>query len=279
MYISVLSGKGGTGKTLISTSFALSLENSTYIDLDVEAPNGAFFIKPDIKDEIVFNVPVPEIDESICTFCKKCSDACTYSAISIIPTVKKALVFPDLCHSCGVCSHVCPVEGAITEVDKEIGKIRIGEREHVRFIEGRIKIGEPSAVPLISGIVEEYVDFFRVNIVDSPPGSSCPVVESIKKCDYAILVTEPTPFGLSDLKLVVEMTKDMGKPAGVVINKYRSDFYELYEYLRKCDIPVVMKIPYSMEIQKMYSRGVPLIDILPNIKDDFKALYERIKNG
>lgn len=279
MYISVLSGKGGTGKTIIATSLALSLKNCTYIDLDVEEPNGAFFIKPEIEDEIVFNVPIPEINENICTFCKKCADACTYSAISIIPTVKKALVFPDLCHSCGVCTYVCPVEGAIKEIDKEIGQIRIGRRGDLRFIEGKIKVGEPSAVPLISGILEEYVDYFRINIVDSPPGSSCPVVEGMKKCDYALLVTEPTPFGLSDLKLVVEIVKDMKKKAGVIINKSRSDFYEMYEYLRKMDIPVVMKIPYSMEIQKKYSQGIPLIEVLPNIRDDFRALYERIKNG
>lgn len=279
MYISVLSGKGGTGKTIIATSLALSLKNCTYIDLDVEEPNGAFFIKPEIEDEIVFNVPIPEINENICTFCKKCADACTYSAISIIPTVKKALVFPDLCHSCGVCTYVCPVEGAIKEIDKEIGQIRIGRRGDLRFIEGKIKVGEPSAVPLISGILEEYVDYFRNNIVDSPPGSSCPVVEGMKKCDYALLVTEPTPFGLSDLKLVVEIVKDMKKKAGVIINKSRSDFYEMYEYLRKMDIPVVMKIPYSMEIQKKYSQGIPLIEVLPNIRDDFRALYERIKNG
>ncbi len=279
MKIAVISGKGGTGKTYFSTSLAMSLEDVDFFDLDVEEPNGYIFIKPVISDEIQYNLLVPEIDEDRCTFCKKCADACAYNALSILPQLKKALFFPELCHSCGVCSFVCPVDKALIEVEKGIGIIRKGKFSKGNFIEGKLNIGEPSGVPLISGIMKDHLDPERTAIIDSPPGTSCPVVESIKKADYVIIVTEPTPFGLSDMKLVVEIVKDLGKKTGVVINKDRGDSKITEEFLRKSEIPIIFRIPYSLEIQRSYSKGIPLISTVPGIEQKLKRLYEDISNG
>ncbi|MCK5003530.1 MAG: ATP-binding protein [Candidatus Aminicenantes bacterium] len=279
MKIAVISGKGGTGKTYFSTSLAMSLEEADFFDLDVEEPNGYIFIKPVISDEVQYILPVPEIDEDRCTFCNKCAESCAYNALSILPQLQKALFFPELCHSCGVCSFVCPVDEALIEVDKDIGVIRRGKFSRGNFIEGKLNIGEPSGVPLISGIMKDHLNTERTVIIDSPPGTSCPVVESIKKADYVIIVTEPTPFGLSDMKLVIEIVKDLGKRTGVVINKDRGDSKDTEEFLRKCGIPVIFRIPYSLEIQKSYSKGIPLIDTVPGIGKKLKRLYEDISNG
>jgi len=278
MYISFVSGKGGTGKTIISTSFALSIAKGNYFDLDVEEPNGYIFMKPEIEKIEDFNLPFPEINEDICTFCKKCEEVCSYNAISIIPPIKKALVFDDLCHSCGACSYVCPVKDALIEVDKRIGEVRVGKSGDLRFIEGRLDIGQASGVPLISGIIKNYLNRDELNIIDSPPGSSCPVVESIKRSDYIIIVTEPTPFGLSDMSLIVNVVLDMKKKIGVIVNKSSDDISELEDYLREKNIPILLKVPYRIEIQKNYSKGIPLIQTLPEFKKEFLELYEKIKN-
>ncbi len=278
MKISVVSGKGGTGKTYFSTSLAMSLENADYFDLDVEEPNGFIFIKPEIIEEIKFSLPVPEIDESRCTFCNKCAESCSHNAISILPQLKKTLFFPELCHSCGVCSFVCPVDKALIEVEKNIGIIRKGKFSKGNFVEGRLNIGEPSGVPLISGIIQNHLDPDRTTIIDSPPGTSCPVIESVKEADYIIIVTEPTPFGLSDMKLVVEIVKNLGKKAGVVINKDRRDSRITEEFLRKSGIPIIFRIPYSLEIQRSYSKGIPLIKTVHGIELKLKKLYEDISN-
>lgn len=279
MNIAVASGKGGTGKTYFSTSLALSLENSGYIDLDVEEPNGYIFLKPDIKENIDFALPVPEINEDYCIFCRKCEEACVYNAISIIPQIKKTLFFPELCHNCGVCTFVCPVEGAIKEVDKKSGIIRKGFFGNGYFVEGRLNVGEPSGVPLIGGIINNHLQQNKVNIIDSPPGTSCPVVESIKKSDFVIIVTEPTPFGLSDMKLILEVAKEMNKKVGVVINKNRGHDHLVQDYLKGEKIPILLKIPYSIEIQRAYSKGIPLIEIVPDLKSKFQNIFMDIKNG
>lgn len=278
MYISFVSGKGGTGKTIVSTSFALSIAKGNYFDLDVEEPNGYIFMKPEIEKIEDFNLPFPEINESICTFCKKCEEVCSYNAISIIPPIKKALVFDDLCHSCGACSYVCPVKDALVEVDKRIGEVRVGKSGDLRFIEGRLDIGQASGVPLISGIIKNYLNKEELNIIDSPPGSSCPVVESIKRSDFIIIVTEPTPFGLSDMSLIVDVVLDMKKKLGVIVNKASDDISELEDYLREKNIPILLKVPYRIEIQRNYSKGIPLIQTLPEFKEKFIELYEKLKN-
>jgi len=279
MKIAVISGKGGTGKTYFSTSLALSLGSADFIDLDVEEPNGHIFIQPRITETGDYHMPVPEIDESLCTFCGKCADTCAYNALSILPQIKKALFFPELCHGCGACSYVCPVTGALTEAGRKIGVIREGTFPGGRFTEGRLNIGEPSGVPLISGIMSGHIRDGRITVIDSPPGTSCPVVESIKSADYVIIVTEPSPFGISDMKLVIEILRNMGKPAGVVINKDRGDSRGTEAVLRKNSLPVIFRIPYSMEIQKSYSRGVPMIRTIPGIEKKLQNLYRDISHG
>lgn len=276
MYIAVASGKGGTGKTLVSTALALSAGACTYVDLDVEAPNGSIFIKPSIEKEISYTQPVPEINMEVCTFCGACAGSCAYNAIAVIPALKKTMVFSELCHSCGVCTYVCPVQGAIKEVNKEIGKIRIGRSNTVRFVEGRLNVGQPSGVPLISGIINRHIDKNDLLVVDSAPGTSCPVVESLKKSDYVILVTEPTPFGLNDLKLTVELVNAMGKKTGIIINKNDGRQNIIHEFSKQAGIPVLLEIPYSMEIQEAYSRGIPLLESVPGMEKTFKELLDKV---
>jgi MinD superfamily P-loop ATPase len=278
MYIAVASGKGGTGKTLVSTALALSAQEygCTYVDLDVEEPNGAIFLAPEIREEISFTLRVPGIDETVCTYCEACAKSCLFNALAILPPVKKAMFFPDLCHACGVCSYVCPVDGAVKEVPREIGKIRIGTAGNIKFIEGRLQVGQLSGVPLIRGIVNNYMDRENLFIVDSSPGTSCPVVESLKKSDYVILVTEPNPFGLNDLALTVELVKELGKDAGIIVNKDNRHSTIIDEFSRKVNIPVILKIPYSIDIQEDYSNGIPLVESMPGIVEKLKAILEMI---
>jgi MinD superfamily P-loop ATPase len=276
MFIATASGKGGTGKTLVSTALALSAGKCTYVDLDVEEPNGFIFLDPKIEKEIPYSLPVPVFDENVCAFCEACSKACTYNALAVIPPLKKVMFFTELCHSCGVCTYVCPVESAITETDKEIGKIRFGNANAVTCIEGRLNVGRPSGVPLISGIIEHYLDKEDLLIIDAPPGTSCPVVESIKDSDYVILVTEPTPFGLNDLKLAAEIVKSIGKDAGIIINKDTGKKAGIEEFSKEAQIPILSRIPYSVEIQEAYSRGIPLTESMPEIKQEFSALLNTI---
>jgi len=278
MYIAVASGKGGTGKTLVSTSLALCAREygCTYVDLDVEEPNGAIFMVPEIREEIPFTLQVPEIDENVCTFCETCAKSCLFNALAILPPVKKTMFFPDLCHSCGVCTYVCPVDGALKEVPREIGKIRIGRSGDIKFIEGRLQVGQLSGVPLIRGIINNYMDMESLLIVDSSPGTSCPVVESLKKSDYVVLVTEPNPFGLNDLKLTVELVKELGKDAGIIVNKDNGKSTIIDEFSREANIPVILKIPYSIDIQKDYSNGIPLVESMPGIIEKFKVIIDMI---
>ncbi len=278
MIIAVASGKGGTGKTLITTALALSTGHCTYIDLDVEEPNGAIFLKPVIQHETPYNVVIPYIDKEKCTFCGLCAKACVYHALAVIPTLKNTMVFPELCHSCGVCSFVCPVKGTIDETRREIGKINKGHCGTIRFIEGRLNIGQPSAVPLIRGITSLYIPDHTDELffLDSSPGTSCPVVETLKKSDYVLLVTEPTPFGLNDLELAVELVQDMGKKAGIIINKHDDRQTLIDDFSQRVHLPILLRIPYSMDIQEAYSRGIPLTEVRPGIKTLLKELIEQI---
>jgi MinD superfamily P-loop ATPase len=274
MVIAVASGKGGTGKTLVSTSLALSANTKgcTYVDLDVEEPNGFIFMKPEIHEETPFTLPVPAIDESVCTFCQSCAKSCLFNALAIIAPAKKTMFFPELCHSCGVCSYVCPIDGALSEVDREIGTIRLGKSGNIKCIEGRLQVGQLSGVPLIAGIVDRYLTGDGLFILDSSPGTSCPVVESLKKSDFVLLVTEPTPFGLHDLELTVEIVNQLGKGAGIIINKDNGQSGLIHEYAQRAGIPVMLTIPYSLEIQKAYAQGIPLNTALPGMKDEFAKL-------
>ena len=251
MIISVASGKGGTGKTTISTSLALSLENSQYLDCDVEEPNGHLFLKPRLEQCQSVFIKLPEIDENKCTYCGNCVDICQFNALVVVPN--KVLLFDQLCHGCGACSILCP-EQAIREVDKEIGILEMGHVVEMPFAHGIVNIGESMVTPVIRELIEQ-IESDRTAILDAPPGTNCPVVETVQSSDYCILVTEATPFGLNDLKLAVDMLEDLHVEHGVIINKSDLGTDLVERYCEEKNIPVLLQIPFSRDVAVGYSKG------------------------
>jgi MinD superfamily P-loop ATPase len=272
MIIAVASGKGGTGKTTIAVNLALSLENVQYLDCDVEEPNGAIFLKPSIKKRISVALPVPEFDETKCTHCKKCVEACAYNAIVFLG--QKILFFPQLCHGCGGCRLICP-ENAITEHPRQIGLIEQGPSGAIDFIQGLLNVGEPMATPIIKQ-ERKLIDKEKIVILDAPPGTSCPVIETVRHCDYCILVTEPTPFGLNDLKLAVDTMRALNISFGVVINCSDIGDDEVNNYCTSENIPVLLELPWDRRIAEAYSRGESAVAIIPEMKKDFHGMYNTI---
>ncbi|KPK97903.1 MAG: (4Fe-4S)-binding protein [Omnitrophica WOR_2 bacterium SM23_72] len=281
MVISVASGKGGTGKTTVAVNLALSLNNVQFLDCDVEEPNAQIFLKPVINEQKKAYIPVPKIDESKCSYCGKCAKVCVYNAIAVLPGQEgkkgTTLVFAQLCHGCGACSALCP-EKAIKEVNREIGIVERGDCGKIEFVHGKLNIGEAMSPPLIRQ-VKAYVNPKKTVIIDVPPGTSCPVVESVKGSDFCVLVTEPTPFGLNDLILAVEVLRKIKIPFGVVINRSDLGNNKTEEYCRQKDIPVLMRIPFKKEIAMAYSKGEPMVKAFPEYKKDFEELFNTIKNG
>ena len=281
MKIAVASGKGGTGKTLIATSMALSfLGSMRYLDCDVEEPNGAIILKPEIKVERKVEKLIPEVDVEKCNLCGMCQQVCAYQAITVLK--KKVMVFPGLCHGCGACKIFCPSK-AITENGLELGKIGTGissrgNSDEIDFVEGRLRIGEPMATPLIRDVKKEINDA-KLSIIDSPPGTSCPVIESVKGCDYALLVTEATPFGFNDLKLAVATFKTLDLKRGVIINKANGSEGKIEEFCRKEGLSLLMKIPLKRRIAEGYSIGKTLVQILPRYIEEFRKIQVKIENS
>jgi len=276
MIISVASGKGGTGKTLVATSLALSLKDRCRVqllDCDVEEPNDHIFLRPVIAGSEAVCIPVPRVDETKCTHCGKCAEVCAYHAIVVFS--KHVLIFPHLCHGCGACSYLCP-EKAITEIGKEIGVVESGYADSIDFVQGKLSVGEAMPVPVIRK-VKEQVDQEGISIIDVPPGTSCPVVESIKGGDFCLMVTEPTPFGLNDLILAIETVKTLGIPCGVVINRAGDGDGKVEEYCLRENLPILLTIPLDNEIARLYSRGVTLAEGMPEWKAKFTGLYDRIQ--
>lgn len=273
MRISVASGKGGTGKTTIATNLALSIgSNVQLLDCDVEAPNAHFFIHPAFEVTETVCTPVPAVDKEKCTFCGKCSEICQFKAIAVVN--KTVLVFEALCHSCGGCMEVCP-ENAITEKGRELGIIEKGHRNGIEFIHGKLRVGEAMSPPLIRAVRScEVPD--KLTIIDAPPGTSCPVIASMKDTDFVLLVTEPTPFGLHDLKLAVGAVETLNIPCGLVINRCDLGNDEVKEYAHSINLPILMEIPLDRRIAEAYSRGDPLVEAIPEWKVKFLDLYDRI---
>jgi len=274
MIISIASGKGGTGKTTVATNLAVSIEKDVQIlDCDVEEPNAHLFIHPDIEESKTITIPVPEVDMEKCNLCGKCEEICQFKAIVVIG--ETVLPFHEMCHGCGGCMEVCP-EKAITETGRELGVIERGHRNGLEFVHGRLRVGEAMSPPLIRKVLE-YTRPGVLTIIDAPPGTSCPVIASMKGADFVLLVTEPTPFGLHDLKLAVGAVNILGIPCGLVINRSDIGDDKVKAYAEKEDVPVLMEIPFDRRIAEAYSRGEMLVDVMPEWKQEFKGLYHRIE--
>lgn len=270
--IAVLSGKGGTGKTTVSSNLA-KIQKSIYVDCDIEEPNGYLFLKPEIDKVKDVNVMIPSIDYDKCTLCGECTRACRFGALMRL--TKKILVFDHLCHSCGACYEICPYN-AIKEIPKKIGIVRIGRSDDIDFIDGKLNIGEASGVPIIKEIKNLIKDTDKNVIIDSPPGTSCSVIHSIEGSDYCLLVTEPTPYGLHDLKLAVELVKEMNLPFVVIINKSGEEDSIIENYCKEESINVLAKIPFKKEYAELYSKGNLLIKEDDEIRHTFENLSQKL---
>ena len=274
MIISVASGKGGTGKTTVATNLAVSMGTGVQLlDCDVEEPNAHLFVSPVIEQSETVFTAVPEIDKDKCTFCRKCSDICRFNVIAIAGKI--ILTFPELCHSCGGCMAVCP-EGAITEIGRDLGQLEQGTFDAGDFVHGRMRIGEAMSPPLIKK-VREQIKPEKINIIDAPPGTSCPVIAAMKDTDFVLMVTEPTPFGLHDLKLAVEAVKMLGIPHGLVINRSDMGNDDVWQYARTENLSILMEIPFDRAIAEAYSRGRLMVEAMPAWKGKFQELFSRIE--
>jgi MinD superfamily P-loop ATPase len=263
MQIAIASGKGGTGKTTLAVALALAWDGPVQLlDCDVEEPNAALFLTLENQAENPVSVPVPAVDSSRCTGCGKCAKICQFNALAVAG--KSVLVFTELCHSCGGCVRVCP-EKAITEVTLPVGTIRRGQSGNIGFMEGRLKIGRAMAPPVIRA-VKKSADPELPVLIDCPPGTSCPMITAVKGSDFVILVTEPTPFGLHDLKLAVETVRMLNIPFGVVINRSDAGDNRVVEYCKKENIRLLLQIPESRKIAEAYSRGEILLSTDPALK-------------
>ena len=275
MIISVASGKGGTGKTTIATNLAVAIGSDVQLlDCDVEEPNSYLFINPVFEKTFTVTTPVPEIDEKKCNLCGKCDEICQFKAIVLIANTT-VMTFPEMCHSCGGCIKVCP-ENAIKDTTRELGIIQKGFCNTLEFVHGKLRVGETMSPPLITR-VRSFARPGKFTIIDSPPGTSCPVIASMKGADFILLVTEPTPFGLHDLELAVSAVKILNIPCGLVINRSDIGNHKVKDFAKKEGLPVLLEIPFDRKIAEACSRGDMIVEKIPGFKEKFLALYDNIK--
>ena len=282
MKIAIASGKGGTGKTTLSTNLASFLAQTHKVvltDLDVEEPNSALFLKTELlHSEDKFKM-IPEWDKTNCTLCGNCQDVCNYHAV--IKIVDMIMVFPELCHSCYACSELCPTN-SLPMIKSKMGELKHFKTDNFDFVESRLTIGEEQAVPLIKQTLKFIDSKFNedfIKIYDAPPGTSCPVIEATKDADFIILITEPTPFGLNDVILAIETMQELNKDFGVVINRYGLGNADIEKYCKENNISVLAKIPNKREIAELYSKGELLWDKIPEVKSELEKIVSYLKSN
>ena len=270
MKIACLSGKGGAGKTFVAVNLAAAAGNCTYIDCDVEEPNGRLFWKPQNVRTSVVNTLLPSFNAAKCTGCKECVRACRFHALMYIK--EKPMIFPEVCHSCGLCRMVCP-EHAVSEINQPIGTMEIGYHGDIKVVTGILNPGEASGVPVIRAVLKQAEE---LTVLDCPPGSACSVMESIMDADYCVLVTEPTAFGFHNFQMVYELTTLLKKNCGVVINKQTVPYEPLETFCAQHSLPVLERIPYHKDLGARIANGEILAETVPEEKERFQNLLRRI---
>jgi len=274
MKIAVLSGKGGTGKTLVSVNLAAEAKKSIYIDCDVEEPNGYLFFKPEDIQEEKITVKIPKVDDKLCTGCRKCADFCKFNALAYIK--EKLLVFEEVCHSCGGCITLCP-EKALTEKEKVIGKVQKGTSDQVIVYTGILNTGEASGIPIIKKLLAEgKLESDKPIFIDCPPGSACIVMESIKDADYCILVAEPTLFGVHNLNMVYELVKLFNKPFGVVLNKCLNGENPAEKFCSEKGIKILNRIPFDHMLGMLNANAEIAVRANEKYRGIFSSLLETV---
>lgn len=274
MNIVIASGKGGTGKTTVAVNLALVMEGpAAYVDCDVEEPNGHIFLKPNIAAVSDTGIPVPVVDKDKCTGCGRCVPACRFNALACVN--ERVLVFAELCHGCGGCMLSCP-EKAISETDHVIGVVETGRAGDLLFVQGRLNVGAAMSPPLIRAVKAAAPSCGTV-IYDAPPGASCPVIATLRDSDVVVLVTEPTPFGLHDLKLAVETVRQIEIPFGIVINRSDIGDDRVRRYCEESHIPILVEIPENRNVAEAYSRGEAAVTAVPETRDYFIRLNQAIR--
>ena len=273
MKIACLSGKGGAGKTFAAVNLAAVAGECCYVDCDVEEPNGRLFLKPEVLETYPVSTLLPEFDAALCTGCKKCVDFCRFHALVYVKG--KPIVFSEVCHSCGGCSLVCPA-GAVREEPRTVGLLELGRHGDITVITGVLNPGEASGTPLIREAVKQSRG---LSILDCPPGSSCPVMESAMDADYCLLVAEPTAFGLHNFRMVYELSRLLGKKCGVLINKQDAPYEPLERFCREEGLPILERIPFDMEAAECIAAGEIAAEKLPRYRELFTRLLGKIGGG